>query len=146
MVNWLSDPASSFRGMLTSYPAWNLRSKPSTGLTGMAVQGISLRISCASRIAASEVKSLTTPPGPEAGIRVWAEPSELKTSRQGRNFAFPTHPQSITNLGTIAIGLKHLRYQCSRLHGNSRYSIMAQISKRARTKKRCTGKNRSEEH
>ena len=37
-------------------------------LTGVTVHGTSLRVSRASRIAASEVNSLTEPPGPAGGI------------------------------------------------------------------------------
>src|SRR5471030_640813 len=131
MVNWLSDPANSFSGMLTSYPAWNLRSKPSTGLTGVAVQGISLRFSCASRIAASDVKSRTTPLGPEAGIRVWAETAELKTSEQARNSALPTHPRSFANLGTIAMALSTCDTSVPRLHPGSLDKVLWRIFRKA---------------
>jgi hypothetical protein len=69
---------------------------------GVTVQGTSLRTSLASRIAASEVKSLTAPPGPDAGIRTWAERQVLVTIHaQTRVSALLAGPLREIHLGTI---------------------------------------------
>src|ERR1700720_313057 len=109
------------------------------GLTGMAVQGISLRISCASRIAASEVNSRTTPPGPEAGIKVWAERAEQKTSQQARYSALPTHPPSIAKRGTIAMALSTCDTSVPRIHPGSLDNVLWRIFPRAQDTKILSG-------
>src|SRR5436305_194781 len=105
MVSRLSLPASSLSGTLTSYPPWNLRSKPSIGLMGVTVHGTSLRISLASRIAASDVNSRTEPPGPEVGISTCAL-TERPAARHvhARISAILAHRDRIIRQGIIAIG------------------------------------------
>jgi hypothetical protein len=53
-------------------------------------------------MAASEVKSLTAPPGPEAGISIWAERQEVVTIHEAKISAFLAHPL-VEILGTIAM-------------------------------------------
>src|ERR1035438_2770216 len=104
MVRWLSLPDRSLSGTLTSLPAWNLRSKPSIGLTGATEHGTSLRISLASRMAASEVNRLTAPPGPDGGMRTWAERQVLAAIHaQARIPAFFARLLRVIHLGTIAM-------------------------------------------
>jgi hypothetical protein len=63
-----------------------------------------LRTSLASRIAASEEKSLTAPPGSEAGTRTWAERQVLVTIHaHARISALLARPLREIRLGTIAI-------------------------------------------
>src|SRR5215471_16026140 len=79
-------------------------SKPSTGLTGLTVQLRSLRVSCASRTAASEVKSRTAPPGSDVGRRIWAESGEqATTSVHTLISAFPSHRSIEVSLDPIVI-------------------------------------------
>src|SRR5215471_5877096 len=79
-------------------------SKPSTGLTGLTVQFRSLRVSCASRTAASEVKSRTAPPGSEVGRRVWAgSETHAITNTHAQNSAFLSRPNVEVSVDPIAI-------------------------------------------
>ena len=98
---------------------------------GHTVHGRSLRVSCDSRMAASEPKSRTMPPGPEAGIGTWAE-SGPPPSRSA-HIQHPIHParsHPIRNLRTIAIAVSTFSTSASATHSASA-SIMAHISKGA---------------
>ena len=72
MVSRSSLPASSFKGTVISYPAWNRRSKPNIGLTEVTLHGRSFRVSPASRTASSVEKVRTRLPGPLPCMICWA--------------------------------------------------------------------------